>query len=1273
MFTTWIQWLKRSGYRDPAVPSRNPRKTRMTALRRHFFRPWLEALEDRTLPSALPVARIAGISVSLAPSEPSPQLVGDQIVWTATAESSVSDLVYQFRVGAAGGPLQVVRDFSANNIFTWAPLQEGAYDVAVTVKEGFAGTDTTSAVVSDTVNPRATGANPVVTPTANPLVALYSAPSSSASTIHVDFRPVDAPGAPWTSTDTKTTVPGQSTNFLVAGMLANTTYEMVGVTSGGSLAPAYFTTGTPPAILRFPHFSVVQGPDPSSDLSQNMVLHFAFNGPTPNVNILATDLAGHVDWYYDPVASGLASELGTSLVPGGTVLLLGVTPGSLLGPLDNNVLREIDLAGNTLRETNLNAVNSELAARGQPAVIGFHHDAERLPNGDTVILSHIRETILVGGIPTNYLGDMVIVLDQDFQVAWTWNAFDFLDTSRLPPDGEGPADWLHSNAVNWSPADGNLIVSVRHQDWVIKIDYQSGEGDGHVVWRLGQGGDFTVHSTDPDPWFSHQHNAHYLDDGTLILFDNGNTRVDSGDPARNHHSRGQVWSLDEQTLQATLVVNADMGNYSSSLGAAQKLASGNYVFTSGNEQPPTPAIGQSIEVLPDGTKTYSLGIDVTEYRSYRMSDLYAQAAASTRFTVLTNGDSGPGSLRSAIALAQSGDQIVFAPSLQRQTITLASQLDISKSLDIEGPGAGLLAVSGNHHSRVFSISGGVTVTLAGMTITAGLAVGAAGTGGGILNTGSNLTVANDILSDNQARGVGGNGSAGAIYNISGATLIVTHSLFLHNQALGSNAATGGAIHNTGSTASITDSTFTRNQAHGGDGPGANGFTRGGAIYNITAGLTVANCTFTDNQAIAGNGGVGGGGVLDLASGGGITNADRGILLVTGSLFTGNEAIGGSNATVGTSTMVGIGLGGGLANAGVATVTESTFDHNEARGGSGNMGGSGFAQVGIAWGGGINTAAANASGTAVMLTLCNVTLRNNRAVGGAGNTGGTIVGEGIGGGLVADGSGGAPSSTATVSNSTIADNEAIGGNGSPDGNGSIARGGGLANIFGATLAISGSTLTGNQAFGGDGDAGGSGGAGLGGGVFNDGPSANPTNLGAPTVLTVMGSTIADNHAQGGAAGAGGGSAGRGAGGGIASAGILTVLGSSLAHNRALGHDGDGGANGGDGLGGGLYVAGGTASILNTDIQHNRALGGDGDAGGNGGNGLGGGIYVGAGTVVVSASDISDNQAVGGLGDGAGTDGLGLGGGVYNLGTFLRDAATVIRHNRASDGNDDCFGC
>jgi hypothetical protein len=170
-----------------------------------------------------------------------------------------------------------------------------------------------------------------------------------------------------------------------------------------------------------------------------------------------------------------------------------------------------------------------------------------------------------------------------------------------------------------SPADGNLILSVRHQDWVIKIDYENGGGDGHIIWKLGQDGDFSVNSTDPSPWFSHQHNVHYIDDSTLILFDNGNTRRAS-DP--NAHSRGQVWRLDEQTMTATLLLNADLGNSSDALGAAQRLSNGNFSFTSGFQGQPPNQFGQTIEVLPDGTKSYVLEVNLIEYRSYRIRTLY---------------------------------------------------------------------------------------------------------------------------------------------------------------------------------------------------------------------------------------------------------------------------------------------------------------------------------------------------------------------------------------------------------------------------------------------------------------------------------------------------------------------------------------------------------------------------------------------------------------------------------------------------------------------------
>src|SRR5438874_10454518 len=93
-------------------------------------------------------------------------------------------------------------------------------------------------------------------------------------------------------------------------------------------------------------------------------------------------------------------------------------------------------------------------------------------------------------------------------------------------------------------------------------------------------------------------------------------------------------------------------------------------------------------------------------------------------TVLNNLDKGAGSLRDAITNAKSGDTIVFASRLDGQTITLTSdQLTINKSLDIEGPGASLLAISGNDTNRVFNINEGLTVTIAGLTISHGRAKG----------------------------------------------------------------------------------------------------------------------------------------------------------------------------------------------------------------------------------------------------------------------------------------------------------------------------------------------------------------------------------------------------------------------------------------------------------------------------------------------------------------------------------------------------------------------
>jgi hypothetical protein len=489
-------------------------------------------------------------------------------------------------------------------------MQEGSYDIRVTVKDSLSAATGESTTTSYTAVSRVSGPSAVISPTSNPLVALYSAPPSSGSSMYVQFKPLRS-NQPWRSTAAQPIVPGKSTNFLVAGMLPNKIYRMRSVLDNTTVSPLLtFKTGTLPSNLTFPEFTVQKAQTSRSELTRNLVFHDGINPPNGTVDTLATDLMGHILWYYDPVANGFPSYA-TSLVPGGTVLLLG---GNQNGVGGASMLREVDLAGDTLHETNIGAVNAELAALGQHSITDFNHEAQRLPNGDTAVLATTPRMIDLHGTPTMYHGDMVIVLDQNFHVAWVWDPFSSLDTNRLPTLGEGSGDWLHANSIAWSPADGNLLVSMRSQDWVIKIAYANGTGDGHVIWRLGQGGDFTLHSSGRSPWFSHQHDVRYINNTTLVLFDNGNVRRSTNSRA---NSRGQELVLDENTLQARLAVNVDLGSYASALGSAQKLPNGRFDFNSGFAE-------QTIEVLRNGTKTYVLKMKMPglQYRSYIYPNLY---------------------------------------------------------------------------------------------------------------------------------------------------------------------------------------------------------------------------------------------------------------------------------------------------------------------------------------------------------------------------------------------------------------------------------------------------------------------------------------------------------------------------------------------------------------------------------------------------------------------------------------------------------------------------
>jgi hypothetical protein len=530
--------------------------------------------------------------------------------------------------------------------------------------------------------------------------------------------------------------------------------------------------------------------------------------------------------------------------------------------------------------------------------------------------------------------------------------------------------------------------------------------------------------------------------------------------------------------------------------------------------------------------------------------------------VSNTNDSGNGSLRAAVTAADlnPGSTIDFAHGLHG-TITLTSgPLDITSSTTINGPGADKLAVSGNNASGIFDISGSADVSIAGLTLTNGLATA----GGAILLQGSAaLSLSHCRLTDNVALGnAAGTGVGGGIEDTSAGALNVANCTFDANKAIATGANTvpgtpgyapgyiialGGGIDLSfvaSGSATISDSTFTGNQALGG-APGAS--AGGGALSNSsnTPGttMTVTGCTLCGNAAI---GEAGGDGVVNFGSGqgGGINDFDnltilnstltdnlaQGAPLAPGAVpsqapsngsstvgggvlclgffvpapavdvadctFIGNQAVGGAGAPGSAGS---VGEGGGLSLAAIpsALVTDCTLAYNVAQGGAGGTGGVGASGVS----GGFDLTFGS------VVTVSNTILIGNQAIGGAGGAG-AKGGNGVGGGAnVGSGviTGFADNSSLTLIDSLLIGNQAIGGAGGSGSNGGNGLGGGLSILAGSSASINTSALVGNLALGGEGGSGGSDGEGIGGGVYNLG---NFTEL-AALIVGNFASTSNDN--------------------------------------------------------------------------------------------------------------------------------------------------------------------
>jgi len=122
-------------------------------------------------------------------------------------------------------------------------------------------------------------------------------------------------------------------------------------------------------------------------------------------------------------------------------------------------------------------------------------------------------------------------------------------------------------------------------------------------------------------------------------------------------------------------------------------------------------------------------------------------ARSATLIVANTADTGAGSLRQTVVGANSGDTVIFTNTLSGQIILLTSgQIVLTKNVTIDGSGlAAVVQINGNHNSRIFSITNGVTAQLSSLIITNGYALE---DGGGIENNGV-LTLNNMTITGNR--------------------------------------------------------------------------------------------------------------------------------------------------------------------------------------------------------------------------------------------------------------------------------------------------------------------------------------------------------------------------------------------------------------------------------------------------------------------------------------------------------------------------------------------
>lgn len=255
---------------------------------------------------------------------------------------------------------------------------------------------------------------------------------------------------------------------------------------------------------------------------------FIIIAPSIDNNLTIYDNAGDVRWYISTKKIGAAGPI--KKLKNGNLLV--TSEEQKKPPYYVTSIYEMDFLGKIHRKL-------DLKGHG-------HHEFKELDNGNILGLVDPmgRDTVEDYMVEYNSNGD--IVKEWDFKKLIKLNEYiapELYETYNFKGNKKVALhDWAHANAFAYDKTDSSIVVSFRHLNAVIKFDYETGE----ILW---------IFADPKNPWLTEelkakllkvknkniyaygQHAVKVLEDGNILLYDNGNYR--------DLYSRGIVVSSDD--------------------------------------------------------------------------------------------------------------------------------------------------------------------------------------------------------------------------------------------------------------------------------------------------------------------------------------------------------------------------------------------------------------------------------------------------------------------------------------------------------------------------------------------------------------------------------------------------------------------------------------------------------------------------------------------------------------------------------------------------------